>query len=155
MRRKRIYKKVRPADARYKSAAVQRFINFLMWDGKKSVAEAVLYDAFDIIKKTTKEEPLTIFEKALENAMPAVEVASKRVGGANYQVPREVRPDRKFVLACRWMISAARDGKGKPMAERLATEIMAAAKNEGAAIKKKQDVHRMAEANRAFAHFSW
>jgi len=115
----------------------------------------VLYDAFDIIKKTTKEEPLTIFEKALENAMPAVEVASKRVGGANYQVPREVRPDRKFVLACRWMISAARDGKGKPMAERLATEIMAAAKNEGAAIKKKQDVHRMAEANRAFAHFSW
>src|SRR3989344_8238621 len=140
MRRKRIYKKFRPADARYKSAAVRRFINFLMWDGKKSVAEAVLYDAFDIIKKTTKEEPLTIFEKALENAMPAVEVASKRVGGANYQVPREVRPDRKFVLACRWMISAARDGKGKPMAERLATEIMAAAKNEGAAIKKKQDV---------------
>ena len=110
---------------------------------------------YSTIDKETKEEPLKVFEKALENATPAVEVASKRVGGANYQVPREVRADRKFVLACRWIIEAASGKKGKPMAAKLAEELLLTAKNEGSAIKKKQDMHRMAEANRAFAHFSW
>ncbi len=140
---------------KYGSVMVGRFINSIMKDGKKSVAERVVYDAFDVIKAQTKEEPLKVFEKALENAQPVVEVASKRVGGANYQVPREVRPERKFMLATRWMILAARGKKGKDMAHRLAEEIIMAAKNEGAAIKKKQDIHRMAEANRAFAHFTW
>ncbi len=140
---------------KHESVAVGRFINYLMSDGKKSVAERVLYDAFDVIAKETKEKPLQIFEKALENVSPAVEVASKRVGGANYQVPREVRPERKFMLAVRWIILGARAKKGKPMAARLAEELIAASKNEGNAIKKKLDTHRMAEANRAFAHFSW
>lgn len=155
MRKKRNYKRDHKPDLNYGSVALGRFINMLMRKGKKSVAEKVMYDAFSEIKKQSKEEPLKVFEKALENAMPIVEVASKRVGGANYQVPREVRPDRKFMLAARWIIGAARGKKGKGMAKKLAEEIIAAAKNEGAAIKKKQDIHRMAEANRAFAHFSW
>lgn len=133
---------------------VSRLINYIMRDGKKSVAERDVYDAFEIIKKVTKEEPIVVFERAVENASPILEVASRRVGGANYQVPREVTPHRKFILALRWMVDAARSGKGKPIAEKLANEIIAAAKNEGTAIKKKQDTHRMAEANRAFAHFA-
>jgi small subunit ribosomal protein S7 len=155
MRKKRNYKRDHPADVKYGSVAVSRFINSIMRNGKKSVAEKVVYAAFDAIKEQTKEDALKVFEKALENAQPLVEVASKRVGGANYQVPREVRPERKFMLATRWMIGAARGKKGKDMAFRLAEEIIAASKNEGIAIKKKQDIHRMAEANRAFAHFSW
>ncbi|MBI5147803.1 MAG: 30S ribosomal protein S7 [Parcubacteria group bacterium] len=155
MRRKRNYKKKYQEDVRHKNIAIGRFINYLMRDGKKSVAERVLYGAFDKIEKTAKENPADIFKKALENVSPLVEVASRRVGGANYQVPREVRPERKFMLACRWIIAAARSKKGKAMAEKLAEELLAASKNEGAAIKKKQDTHRMAEANRAFAHFSW
>ena len=155
MRKKRNYSRERVGDMKHESVAVGRFINYLMSDGKKSVAERVLYDAFDVIAKETKEKPLQIFEKALENVSPAVEVASKRVGGANYQVPREVRPERKFMLAVRWIILGARAKKGKPMAARLAEELIAASKNEGNAIKKKLDTHRMAEANRAFAHFSW
>lgn len=155
MRRKVNYKKEKVPDVKYKSVTVGRFINYLMQDGKKSTAEGIMYDCMDIIKKETKQEPLPVFEKALENASPAVEVASKRVGGANYQVPREVRADRKFILACRWIIEASRGKKGKPMAAKLAEEILLTAKNEGSAIKKKQDMHRMAEANRAFAHFSW
>ncbi len=131
-----------------------RFINYVMKDGKKSTAERVVYGAFDEIKKITKEDPIAIFEKAFENVSPMVEVVSKRVGGANYQVPMEVRPERKFVLATRWLINAARSKKGKPMAMKLAEELIAASKNEGSAIKKKQDTHRMAEANRAFAHFA-
>ncbi len=118
------------------------------------MAEKVMYDAMAILKKKSKEEPLAVFEKALENAMPQQEVRSRRVGGANYQIPMEVRPERKFVLASRWIIQAARAKSGKPMADKLADELLAAYKNEGAAIKKKQDVHRMAEANRAFAHFA-
>ena len=114
-----------------------------------------MYDAFDIIKKETNLEPTVVFEKAMENATPLVEVTSKRVGGANYQVPREVRAARKFMLTAGWIIDAANGKKGKPMAKKLAEELMLAYKNEGAAIKKKQDTHRMAEANRAFAHFSW
>ena len=131
-----------------------RFINYIMRDGKKSTAEKVVYGALARVKEITKEDPIAIFEKAMGNVSPLLEVASKRVGGANYQVPREVRPERQFVLAVRWIISAARAKKGKPMAQKLAEEFIAASKNEGSAIKKKQDTHRMAEANRAFAHFA-
>ncbi len=155
MRKKRNYKRDHNPDMKYQNVAVGRFINALMWDGKKAIAEAVVYDAFTEIEKQAKQSPIEVFQKALENAQPLVEVASKRVGGANYQVPREVRPERKFMLATRWIIGAARAKKGKNMALKLAEEIIAASKNEGIAIKKKQDIHRMAEANRAFAHFSW
>lgn len=155
MRKKRNYKRDHQPDRNYKNIALGRFINYLMEDGKKFVAERIIYKTFDIINKKTNQEPLMIFEKALENASPIMEVGTRRIGGANYQVPREVRPSRKFVLACRWLIEAARSKKGRPMAEKLAEEILAASKNEGSAIKKKQDTHRMAEANRAFAHFSW
>ena len=155
MRKKRNYKRDRQPDLKYNSVLISRLVNYLMEDGKKSVAEKILYDALSIVEKQTKQNPVQLLEKALENASPAVEVASRRVGGANYQVPREVRPARKFMLTTRWVIGAARSGKGKPMAEKLAAEIIAASKNEGMAIKKKQDMHRMAEANRAFAHFSW
>lgn len=154
MRRKRNYKKERNPDIKFDSVAIGRFINYLMKDGKKSTAEKVLYNAFDKIQKETKDNPTAVFEKALENATPLLEVVSKRVGGANYQVPREVRPERKFFLACKWIIEAARAKKGKPMADKLAEELILAFKNEGSAIKKKQNVHRMAEANRAFAHFA-
>ena len=154
MRRKRVYKKNHKPDAVHDSVALGRFINYIMQGGKKSIAEKVMYDAMDIIAKKTKKEALTVFEEALENVTPSMEVKSRRIGGANYQIPIEVRPERKFFLASGWIIEAAKAKKGKPMAERLAEEILAAAKNEGEAIKKKQNVHRMAEANRAFAHFA-
>lgn len=154
MRRKRVYKKYLKPDVKYDNVAVNRFINYLMRDGERSVAEKIFYKAVEIVSKDLKAEPLTVFDKAIENASPLVEVSSKRIGGANYQIPREVRPERKFMLASRWIIQAARGKKGKPMAEKLAEELTAAYKNEGAAIKKKQDIHRMAEANRAFAHFA-
>ena len=154
MRKKRIYKKFHQPDVVYGRVELGRFINYVMKDGKKSTAEKLVYSALDKIKETTKEEPMVVFERALENTMPLLEVASKRVGGANYQVPREVRPERRFVLALRWIIGAARAKKGKGMADKLAEEIIAASKNEGNAIKKKLDMHRMAEANRAFAHFA-
>lgn len=156
MRRKRNYKRDYRPDTKYSSIALARFINYVMQDGKKAVAEKVVYDAMEKLAKSSKEkDPLPVFEKALDNAAPSVEVASRRVGGANYQVPREVRADRRFVLAARWLIEAARNKKGKPMADCLAEELFAAFKNEGIAVKKKQDTHRMAEANRAFAHFAW
>jgi small subunit ribosomal protein S7 len=127
-----------------------------MWDGKKSTARKVVYDAFDIMKEKAKvEDPLELFETAIRNVGPQMEIRSRRVGGANYQVPKEVRPERKQALAFRWILIAARGGKGKPMAEKLAAELMAAANNEGPAIKKRDDTHRMAEANKAFAHFAW
>jgi len=154
MRKKRKYKKVQQPDAQYNNLAVGKFINYLMRKGKKSVAEKILYKAFENIQKETKTEPLEVFQKAIENASPLLEVVSRRIGGANYQVPREVRPERRFFLACNWIIEAARSRKGKPMATKLAEEIIAASKNEGAAIKKKQNIHKMAEANRAFAHFA-
>ena len=154
MRKKRIYKKFHQPDVVFGRVELGRFINYVMKDGKKSTAEKLVYSAFDKIKEATKEEPMVVFERALENTMPLLEVASKRVGGANYQVPREVRPERRFVLALRWIIGAARAKKGKGMADKLAEEIIAASKNEGNAIKKKLDMHRMAEANRAFAHFA-
>ena len=154
MRKKRVYKKYHKADVVHGRVELGRFINYMMKDGKKSTAEGLVYTAFEKIHAVTKEDPIKVFEKALENAAPMLETASRRVGGANYQVPIEVRPERRFILAVRWIIGAARSKKGKPMADKLADELMAAAKNEGAAIKKKLDMHRMAEANRAFAHFA-
>jgi small subunit ribosomal protein S7 len=154
MRRKRKYKRDILPDPKFQSVIVAKFINRLMTQGKKSTAQRVFYNSFDIIAKQQKD-PLQIFDEAIKNISPMLEVKSKRVGGANYQVPREVRGERKLTLAIRWMVEAARAKKGKPMAERLAEEFLAAAKNEGNAIKKKLDMHRMAEANRAFAHFSW
>lgn len=154
MRKQRVYKKQYGPDAKHERIDVGRFINYVMRGGKKSVAEKVVYGAFEKIQEVTKGDPIKVFEKAVENASPMLEVSSRRVGGANYQIPREVRPERKFMLALRWIIAAARSKKGKPMSEKLAEELIAASKNEGAAIKKKQDTHRMAEANRAFAHFA-
>ncbi len=154
MRKKRVYKKYRQPDFKHSRVDLGRFMNYVMRDGKKSVAERVVYDALTLVEKEAKQDSLAVFEKAIQNASPMLEVVSKRVGGANYQVPREVRPERRFILASRWIIGAARSRKGKPLAEKLAEELLAASKNEGAAIKKKQDTHKMAEANRAFAHFA-
>jgi small subunit ribosomal protein S7 len=154
MRKKSVYKKYYEPYTKHSRIDLGRFINYVMRDGKKSTAEKIVYTAFEKVHKATKEDPLKVFEKAVENASPLLEVVSKRVGGANYQVPHEVRPERRFILAIRWIIGAARTKKGKPMAEKLAEELIAASKNEGVAIKKKQDMHRMAEANRAFAHFA-
>ncbi len=145
---------MRQPDIKYQSLTIGRFINYLMFAGKKSLAEKIFYQAFEYIQKKINQEPMKIFEKALENVSPLLAVVSRRVGGANYQIPMEVRPERKFFLACHWIIQAARSRKGKTMAENLAEEIIAASKNEGVAIKKKQDMHRVAEANRAFAHFA-
>ena len=127
-----------------------------MWDGKKSTARKVVYDAFDIIQEKTKtENPVELFETAIRNVGPAMEIRSRRVGGANYQVPREVRAERKQALAFRWILTAARSAKGKPMAQKLAAELIAASNNEGPAIKKRDDTLKMAESNKAFAHFAW
>ena len=142
-------------DMKYNSTKVEKFINSLMWDGKKSTARKVVYDAFEIVKEKTKTDPLELFETAIRNVGPAMEIRSRRVGGANYQVPREVRLERKQALAYRWILIAARGAKGKPMAEKLAAELIAASKNEGSAVKKREDTHKMAEANKAFAHFAW
>jgi len=156
MRRKLKSVRAVAPEAKYGSELLSRFINVVMWDGKKSVARSVVYAALDEIKKRDPAaEPLAVFETAITNVSPTVEVRSRRVGGANYQVPREVRPERRRSLAFRWIVAAARAGKGKPMAVKLADELLAAAKNEGTAIKKKEDVHRMAESNRAFAHLAW
>jgi len=142
-------------DPVYNNEVVSKFTNQIMQKGKKTIARKVVYGAFDIIKEKTKKEPLEVFETALENVGPKIEVKSKRVGGATYQVPVEVRGDRKMALAMRWIISGAKSKKGSPMRERLANELMEAANNTGWAVKKKTDTHRMAEANRAFAHFAW
>ena len=154
MRKKRVYRKFHQPDVLYGRVELGRFINYVMKDGKKSTAERLVYTALEKVKATTKEDPIKVFEKALENVSPLLEVASKRVGGANYQVPREVRPERRFILSIRWIVEAARSKKGKGMADKLAEELIAASKSEGNAIKKKLDMHRMAEANRAFAHFA-
>ncbi|HEY4489217.1 MAG TPA: 30S ribosomal protein S7 [Candidatus Paceibacterota bacterium] len=144
----------RRPDAEYNSEPITRFINTVMWDGKKDIARKVVYDALEIIKKGEKD-PLETFETAIRNVSPLMEVRSRRVGGANYQVPREVPQQRRVSLAYRWLINAARSRKGKPMAQKLADEILLASNNEGTAIKKKDDMHRMADANKAFAHFAW
>lgn len=141
-------------DPLYKDIKVAKLINQIMRQGKKSIARKIVYEAFEIINKK-KKDPKEIFEKALENAAPLLEVKPKRVGGATYQVPREVKGERRLALAMRWIIDGAKTKKGKPMKEKLAEELLLAANNEGSAIKKKENIHRMAEANRAFAHFAW
>jgi small subunit ribosomal protein S7 len=144
-------------DIKFGSVEVERLINYIMLRGQKETARKIVYAAFDEIANAKEGggDPLEVFNTALRNAGPSMEVRSRRVGGANYQVPREVRPERRLALALRWIIAAARGVKGMPMHKALANELMAAAKEEGAAVKKKEDTHRMAEANRAFAHFAW
>ena len=134
---------------------VEKFINYVMEEGKKEIARKVVYGAFDFIKEKEKKDPVEIFETAIKNASPLIEVRSRRIGGANYQVPREVRPERRLILAMRWIVGAAKSKKGVPMHKKLAEELLLASRNEGEAIKKRENTHRMAEANKAFAHFSW
>ncbi len=154
MRGKQAPKRKIEGDIRYNDFDVAKFINYIMKKGKKSVAQKVVYSAFDIIKEKTKQDPRHVFNKALKKVSPLLEVRGRRIGGANYQIPYQVRGDRRFTLGCRWLIGAAQARKGRPMREKLADEIMAAANEEGAAVKKKEDIHRMAEANKAFAHFA-
>jgi small subunit ribosomal protein S7 len=153
MRKSKPKKRLLLPDPKYKETLVTRFVNYLMYDGKKSVAYNIFYDACDLVEQRTKESGLEMWRKALNNIMPGVEVKSRRVGGATFQVPTEVRPDRKISLGIKWMILYSRKRGEKTMMERLAGEIIAAAKGEGAAVKKKDDTHRMAEANKAFSHF--
>jgi small subunit ribosomal protein S7 len=156
MRRKIKNRNIVEPDITYNSQKLAKFINNIMLSGKKETSRKVVYDAFDLIKeKTGNPNPLEVFDTALKNAGPTVEVRSRRIGGANYQVPREVRPERRLALAQKWIIEAARGKKGQPMHIKLAEEIILASKNEGAAIKKRDDTHKMAEANKAFAHFAW
>ena len=143
-------------DIRYNSEKVSKFINYVMERGQKQTARGIVYDAFEMVKEKAKvEDVMEVFDTALKNTGPVTEVRSRRVGGANYQVPREVRPERRNFLSMKWIVEAARAGKGKPMAEKLADEIMLAAKGEGAAVTKRENTHKMAEANKAFAHFAW
>ncbi len=142
-------------DSRFNSPRVGRLITYVMWDGKKTLAQSIVYAAMDMIAKTTNQDPLEVFDLAMKNASPMVEVRSRRVGGANYQIPHEVRPDRRTQRALRWIVDAARKGSANTMSERLAKEIIAASKNEGPAVKKREDTHKMAEANKAFAHLAW
>jgi len=141
---------------KFNSVKVAKFINYVMLDGKKNTARSIVYGAFDIIKeKEKKENPLEVFDTAIKNVGPTMEVRSRRIGGANYQVPIEVRPERRQALAFRWILDAARSGKGKPMADRLADELIAASKGEGSAVTKRENTHKMADANKAFAHFAF
>ncbi len=142
-------------DPVYGSVVVAKLINSIMLDGKKGVAQSIVYSAFDKIKETTGEEPLEVFEKAINNIMPVLEVKARRIGGANYQVPIEVRPERRQTLALRWLTAATRARGERTMSDRLAKELVDASNNTGASVKKKEDTHRMAEANKAFAHFRW
>ena len=144
-----------PPDAKYGNVTVSRLVNRIMIMGKKSVAEGIIYDALRIIEQHEKKEPVSILEQAVKNATPLLEVKARRVGGATYQVPIEVRPERSLALAIRWLVKSARARSGKSMAEKVAAELSDAAKGQGAAIKKREDTHRMAEANRAFAHYRW
>ena len=156
MRRKITNRNIVEPEIAYNSKKLAKFINCIMYDGKKDTARKAVYGAFEIIKeKTSNPNPLEVFDTAIKNAGPLVEVRSRRIGGANYQVPREVRPERRTALAMRWIISAARGKKGSPINEKLAEELILASKNEGSAIKKRDDTHKMAEANKAFAHFAW
>jgi small subunit ribosomal protein S7 len=154
-RRKSAVKRTILPDARYDSQTVSKFINVLMYEGRKSTAERIFYDAMDLVENRTSQPGANVFKQALANLKPVVEVKSRRVGGATYQVPVEVRPDRRTALAMRWLISYSRDRNEKSMAEKLAAEVISASKGEGNAIKKKEDTHRMAEANKAFAHYRW
>ena len=154
-RRKSAVKRTILPDARYDSQTVSKFINVLMYQGKKSTAERIFYAAMDLVENRTSQPGVNIFKQALTNLKPVVEVKSRRVGGATYQVPVEVRPERRTALAMRWLISYSRDRNEKSMAEKLAAEVIAASKGEGNAVKKKEDTHRMADANKAFAHDRW
>jgi small subunit ribosomal protein S7 len=153
MRKSKPKKRIILPDPRFNDTMVTRFVNNMMYDGKKSTAYSIFYNAVDIVEKKTSESGLETWKKALNNVMPAVEVKSRRVGGANFQVPTEVRPERKIALGMKWLISYARKRGEKTMREKLAGEIISAAKGEGAAVKKKEDTHKMAEANKAFSHF--
>ena len=155
MRKRRAVKRDVLPDPIYNSKVVTKLINTIMYDGKKGIAQSILYEAFDIVKERTGEEPLTVFEKAMENIKPTLEVKSRRVGGSNYQVPVEVTPARSQALGLRWLVKYSRDRGGKGMAVNLASEIIDAANGTGAAVKKREDTHRMAEANKAYAHFRW
>ncbi len=154
-RRHRAEKREVIPDAKYGDVILAKFMNSIMYEGKKSVAEQIVYGAFDAIESKSKQEPLPLFKQALDNVAPAIEVRSRRVGGATYQVPVEVRPERRQALAIRWIIAAARGRNDKTMVDRLSAELMDAANNRGNAVKKREDTHRMAEANRAFAHYRW
>ncbi|TES95534.1 30S ribosomal protein S7 [Patescibacteria group bacterium] len=155
MSRKNRFRKIeiRP-DPKYQNLLISKFVNRLMLGGKKSVAQKIIYSALDVIKEKAQKDPVEIFEGAIKRVSPVLEVKAKRIGGANYQIPYEVRGERREALACRWIIEAARSKKGKSMADKLALELMAASKGEGHAYKKKEDTHRMAEANKAFAHYA-
>ena len=144
-----------PPDPRYGSPLVQKFINSIMWDGKKSTAARILYGSLEIVREKAKEDPLKVFQRAVENVKPMLEVKTRRVGGANYQIPIEVNNNRRLSLAFRWLLSYSRRRGGRSMKDRLAEELLDAANNRGGAIKKKEDTHRMAEANKAFAHYRW
>jgi small subunit ribosomal protein S7 len=154
-RRHRADKREIIPDPKYHNDVVTKFMNSVMHDGKKSVAERIVYGAFDLIENRTKQDPLAVFRSALDNVMPAIEVRSRRVGGATYQVPVEVRTDRRQALAIRWLLGAARSRNEKTMTEKLSGELLDAANNRGNAVKKREDTHRMAEANRAFSHYRW
>ena len=154
-RRQQAIKRPIPPDPRYDSQTVSKFMNVLMFQGKKSVAETIFYKAMDLIEQRTGQPGVNVFKQALNNAKPVLEVKSRRVGGATYQVPVEVRPERRTALAMRWILEYSRSRAEKDMAERLAAELILASKGEGNVIKKKEDTHRMAEANRAFAHYRW
>ena len=154
-RRRRPEKRVILPDPKFGDLVVTKFMNSIMYDGKKSVAESIVYGAFDIIENRTKNAPLEVFKSAFDNVAPAIEVRSRRVGGATYQVPVEVRTERRQALAIRWLIQAARGRNDKTMVERLSAELMDAANNRGNAVKKREDTHRMAVANRAFSHYRW
>jgi small subunit ribosomal protein S7 len=154
MRRARAPKRKIAPDPKFNNPLIGKFVNYLMERGKKTIALTIIYDAFEEVKNVTKQEPLDVFDLALNNVGPALEIKSKRIGGANYQIPVEVRGDRKATMAMRWIIEAARSKSGKPMAKRLAEEIIDASKGQGSAMKKKDDTLRMAEANKAFAHYA-
>ncbi|RLB68194.1 MAG: 30S ribosomal protein S7 [Deltaproteobacteria bacterium] len=154
-RRREVPKRVILPDPKFHDRLVAKFVNSLMLDGKKSTAENIVYGAFDLIKERTGDEPVEVFKKAIENIRPVVEVKSRRVGGSTYQVPVEVRPERRNALAMRWLVNFARGRGEKTMQERLAAEFLDAASNRGASVKKREDTHRMAEANKAFAHYRW
>ncbi len=154
-RRKLVAKRELAPDPRYNSPLVQQFVNYLMERGKKSQAEGVFYGAMDVIQQRSGQDPMACFKQALNNVKPALEVTSRRVGGATYQVPQEVRPVRRTALAMRWIISFARQRREHSMAEKLAAELLLAQKNEGPSVKKREDTHKMAEANKAFAHYRW
>ena len=154
-RRARVTRREIAPDARFGSRSLARFINKVMYDGKKSVAERIVYGALDIVERNARRNPVDVYDQAMRNAMPVIEVKPRRVGGATYQVPVEIKGDRRQALAMRWLIDAARSRNGKTMADKLAAELLDASHGAGAAIKRREDVHRMAEANKAFSHYRW